>query len=233
MKQIFALERRIHDLERAIQNMERMGEIVDVKFDDEKKRWYVKMNDGEDLTPSGQKSESQGAADTFKSDWLPWKSFAHGSISMSVPPRKGMKASMRSPGGYPELAVAEPFSYGPENKSPHDKEDEIFMTVKLPGEEDKNQTLKVLATKDKLNFTLGDTVFDLSKSKLDVTINDAKLEITAGGVKVTVSGTEFNMTGDGFTQTGGTMKHNDANIGDSHIHGGIVIGPSDTGPPSN
>lgn len=128
MRFLAAVERRLQDLERRFQNSGRMGEIVDVKFDKEKRRWYVKLNDGSDLTPSGQNSGSS-SGDTFKSDWIPWMSFSHGTIKKSVPPKKGQKALLRSPGGTPELALAEPFHYGPNTPSPHDKEDEIVTLI--------------------------------------------------------------------------------------------------------
>jgi phage baseplate assembly protein gpV len=141
MKQLLLLERRLQDIERALQNMERNGEIVDVKFDKEKKRWYVKINDGDDKKPSGtQQAQSSGnKPGTFKSDWLPWNSFSHDTIKMSIPPKKGMKATMRSPCGMPELAVATPFHYGPETPSPHDKEDEIVKLVESPSKKEEGQ----------------------------------------------------------------------------------------------
>jgi hypothetical protein len=133
------MERRLQDLERQFQNKERLGKIVDVKF--ESQRWYVKLNDGSDDQPSGSGGGAGGAGggdgqDTFKSDWQPWKSFSHGTIKMSVPPKKGQYALMRSVGGMPELSTVEPHHYGPENPSPHDKEHEV---VKLIEDEDDDQ----------------------------------------------------------------------------------------------
>lgn len=139
VRALLHMERRLQDLERKFENKERIGKIVDVKFDKEKKRWFVKMNDGEDETPSGQSSGQSGGSsnETFKSDWLPWQSFSHGSIKMSVPPKKGQHVLMRSPGGLPEMAVAEPYHYGPNTPSPHDKQDEIVKLIE--DEEDENQ----------------------------------------------------------------------------------------------
>ena len=125
MRQLLALERRLQDLERMIQNQTRPGSVKEVKFDDEKKRWYVKMEQG-----SGD--------ETFKSDWLPWRSFSHGSISESRPPRKGMKIAMTSPNGFAEMAFAEPYHYDPDNPSPHGKENEVVRLVETP--EDDEQT---------------------------------------------------------------------------------------------
>jgi hypothetical protein len=118
------MERRMQDLERKIQGKERLGKIVDVKF--EKQRWYVKLNDGQDDTPSGSGGKR---GDTVKSDWQPWKSFSHGTIKSSVPPKKGQYALLRGVNGMMELATAEPYHYGPETPSPHDKPDEVVHLV--------------------------------------------------------------------------------------------------------
>lgn len=117
MRQFLVYERRLQDLETRLNNMSRRGEVSEVKFDDEKKRWYVKMQDGE------------GENTTFKSGWLPWRSFSHGSISMSVPPRKGMKVAYNAPGGQPEQATVEPYHYDPDNPAPHGKQDEMVRLI--------------------------------------------------------------------------------------------------------
>jgi len=169
MKHLTSVERRLQDLEDAFQNMERHGEIVDVKFDADRKRWFVKINDGEDKTPSGQDSQSEAAKRTFKSDWLPWRSFSHGSIKVSMPPKKGMKASLRSPFGKPEMAVAEPSTYGPETPSPHDKEDEVVMTIEG---EDGKEMLRVHQSKGNHTVTIGDTVLSIENGKVSAVTKD-------------------------------------------------------------
>lgn len=130
MRALHAMERRLQDLERKLQGKERLGKIVDVKF--EKQRWYVKLNDGQDESPSGSGGQR---GDTVKSDWQPWKSFSHGTIKSSVPPKRGQYALLRGVNGMMELATAEPYHYGPENPSPHDKPDEIVHLI----EDDENE----------------------------------------------------------------------------------------------
>jgi hypothetical protein len=134
MRALHAMERRLQDLERQFENKERLGKVSDVKF--ENQRWYVKFNDGGDDSPSGSDSGGGGGrGDTFKSDWHPWGSFSHGTIKMSVPPKKGQYATMRSIGGMAELATVEPHHYGPENPSPHGKQDEIVSLIEDEDEE--------------------------------------------------------------------------------------------------
>lgn len=126
MKTQHAFERRLQDLEYAIQNMHRPGKITAVRFDKKKKRWFVKMEDGKNADSSG----SFGYDDhTMKTDWVPWQSFSHGTIKYSVPPRVGMRGALISPNGLPELAYASPHHYSPDSPSPHDKEDEIVRLV--------------------------------------------------------------------------------------------------------
>lgn len=191
MKHLTGIERRLQDLEDSFLNMERHGEIVDVKFDNDKKRWFVKINDGEDKTPSGQ-SNSSGDNHTFKSDWLPWRSFSHGSIRMSMPPKKGMKASFRSPFGKPEMAVAEPSTYGPDHPSPHDKEDEVVMTIQGEGGE---ELMRVHQSKGNHTVTIGDTVFSVEKGRVTVT-TDAH----------TIKCKSFTIEADTFTAKTGSVN---------------------------
>lgn len=149
MRAVHSMERRLQDLERKFQNKERLGKIVDVKY--EKNRWYVKLNDGESQTPSGSEGNTDADKDTFKSDWLPWKSFSHGTIKMSVPPKKGQHALLRSVGGAPELATVEAFHYGPDNPSPHDKQDEVVSLVEDDDGDQNSQQQQSGQTEDKWN----------------------------------------------------------------------------------
>jgi hypothetical protein len=64
-----------------------------------------------------------------------------------------------------------------------------------------------------------------------LTFGDVTVDLSNGGLKLTCGGTVFDFTGSGFNQTGGSVKHNDHDIGDSHTHTGVVSGPSVTGPP--
>lgn len=189
MRHIMLLERRLQDLERRTENQFRQGEIVDVKFDDEKKRWYVKINDGPDLAPSG--GDPLGDEETFKSDWIPWKSFAHGTIKVSMPPRKGMKAAVTSPNGEPELAYGEPYHYDPKNKSPHDKEDEIVLEVEDAEEGDQQaasgekQKARIHVTKDTVTVVTGKATMTISKEEIFGKVGEAKVSIKEDAVRAT------------------------------------------------
>lgn len=59
----------------------------------------------------------------------------------------------------------------------------------------------------------------------------AFLSFDGSGFYFNVGGTEWALTAAGFAQTGGTVTHNGVNIGDTHVHGGIVVGGADTAVP--
>ena len=59
-----------------------------------------------------------------------------------------------------------------------------------------------------------------------VTLAEDSLEIAVGGVRFKVDGANVEITG-------GQVRHNGTNIGDSHIHSGVLSGPSVTGMPAN
>ena len=59
-----------------------------------------------------------------------------------------------------------------------------------------------------------------------VTLAEDSLEIAVGDVR-------FKVDGNNVEITGGEVRHNSKNIGDSHIHSGVLSGPSVTGTPAN
>lgn len=61
-----------------------------------------------------------------------------------------------------------------------------------------------------------------------VKIGDASIEITADGLTLTAGGVSLAVTAGGVSITGGQVDHNGTNIGDSHVHGGVVPGASNT-----
>ena len=59
-----------------------------------------------------------------------------------------------------------------------------------------------------------------------VTLAEDSLEIAVGDVRFKVDGANVEITG-------GQVRHNGRNIGDSHIHSGVLSGPAVTGTPVN
>jgi phage baseplate assembly protein gpV len=64
-----------------------------------------------------------------------------------------------------------------------------------------------------------------------IKIGGSQVTISASGFLFEAGGTTFSMTAAGFAQTGGMVKHNDHDIGDTHKHTDVIPGPDLTGPP--
>lgn len=168
MTRLLLMERRLVDLETKLANLQRQGRVKEVKYDEKRKRWYAKVSDTTD----------ENDPNAFQTGWLPWASFGHGTISMSVPPRVGQLVSVQAPNGQPEMAFLVPYHHTPENPAPHDKEDEVFLRVNKPREDgqddsDPQETLIIHMTKDKLKVVLGDTTLEQNKGALTITTKTA------------------------------------------------------------
>lgn len=140
MRQVYSFERRLQDLETHTDNMFRVAQVVDTKFDSDQQRWFVKIADSPDGQGQGQSTSSVDQDPNFKSDWLPWSQFAHGTIKVSMPPRNKMRVAHKSPYGRPEMAYVEPYHNFDGAKSPGSNPDEVVMTIEDPTDEDSQQS---------------------------------------------------------------------------------------------
>ena len=163
---ITSFERRFQEIERRIENSHRVGTVPKdgVKYDKEKKRWYVKLQQGE---------ASEGK-EPFTTDWLPWEAMASGWLKVSSPPREGQSIQMHAPCGTPESGSCRPYHNNPDTPSPSDKPDEFHMTVEMPDKDgkpgsDKNKILKFHFTQDGSKVEIGDTTHELSKDTISHT----------------------------------------------------------------
>ena len=66
-----------------------------------------------------------------------------------------------------------------------------------------------------------------------VRFGDVTLTLAEDSLEVAVGGVRFKVDGANVEITGGQVRHNGKNIGDSHIHSGVLSGPSVTGAPAN
>lgn len=66
-----------------------------------------------------------------------------------------------------------------------------------------------------------------------ITFGDATARMTGSMIELVVGGVKWQLTSDGEKTLGGEVRHNDRNIGDSHIHGGVEPGGANTDVPSN
>lgn len=64
--------------------------------------------------------------------------------------------------------------------------------------------------------------------------DDGTIEAQAGqALRLKVGGVTFEVTAEGIDITGGHVRHNGKNMGDTHVHGGVVEGHDNTTAPSN
>lgn len=73
----------------------------------------------------------------------------------------------------------------------------------------------------------------VGQTEIELRIEDTTLTMTADEIVSQVGGTRLTQTDAGWEFEGGTIKHNGKSIDDSHIHGGITIGPDNTDVPAN
>ena len=72
-----------------------------------------------------------------------------------------------------------------------------------------------------------------SQSENVLTFGDATITLKAGSLSIKVGDVTLKVSAEGVDVTGGHVKHNGKNIGDSHIHGGVMPGGSTTDVPAN
>jgi hypothetical protein len=66
---------------------------------------------------------------------------------------------------------------------------------------------------------------------VEVHLGTASLIIEAERILMRVGGVSVSISDAGLVVTGGSVTHNDKNIGDNHMHSGVRAGPSTTGEP--
>jgi phage baseplate assembly protein gpV len=143
----------------------------------------------------------------FLSPWIPYAQIA-GALKVHTPPSKGQQYTLLSPTGDWQQAVALPLTWSEQNQSPSSNGDENVLTY------------------GNVRATIKD---DLTK----VVVGGTEFQITSSLVKIKVGGVEVKITDDGVAITGGTVTHDEKNIGSTHKHGGIVRGGALTDPPAN
>jgi phage baseplate assembly protein gpV len=65
-----------------------------------------------------------------------------------------------------------------------------------------------------------------------IDLEGGALRITVGGTSVVISGGGVSIDGDAIALAGAALTHNGKNVGDDHVHEGVVPGPAETGPPA-
>ncbi len=150
---------------------------------------------------------AHGRDGRFLSPWVPYAQFS-GALRVHTPPTVGQQFTAMSPTGDFQQAVAVPLTHHSANPSPSGAGDQNIVTY------------------GNVTMTLAD---DLLRSEL----GGMTFEITSDAAEITVGGVTFKVSGSGVEISGGTVTHDGKNIGASHIHTGVLPGPSTTGVPAN
>ena len=145
--------------------------------------------------------------DGLLSPKIPYAQIA-GGLKVHAPPTVGQQMTMLAPGGDPAQAVALPMTWSNQNASPSDKGDENVITF-------------------------GQARIELRGSEIVVSIGGFKLTMTASAATFEVGGVKHEISGGGVDTTGGAITHDGKHIDKSHVHGGILPGPSLTDVPAN
>ena len=130
--------------------------------------------------------------------------FGNGAFSMSLPIKPGdkgwIKAADRDISTFQQGLSESP----PNTERMHSFEDGLFMPDAM---------------------TQGDAPAGQSDAVVIGSVDGGSyLAFTGDGFTFNVGGTVFALTAAGFEQTGGTVRHNGTDIGETHIHGGVVVG---------
>jgi GpV Apex motif len=64
-----------------------------------------------------------------------------------------------------------------------------------------------------------------------LTHDGATLRMNGSGIVLDVGGSSLSIKGGEVKVTSGVLKHNSKNVGDSHVHTGVMPGPATSGPP--
>lgn len=57
------------------------------------------------------------------------------------------------------------------------------------------------------------------------------VKATPGQLSIEIGGVTWTLSAEGFSQTGGKVRHDEKDIGKTHIHGGVFVGSEKTEPP--
>ena len=76
------------------------------------------------------------------------------------------------------------------------------------------------------------TIYHSGGDEIHFTESGMNIKSAGNPITMTVGGCTFKMSSAGLEITGGTIKHNGKDIGDTHTHTGVMPGPANTGPPA-
>lgn len=144
----------------------------------------------------------------FVSGWIPWQEQAAGAARTHFPPSVGQQVRVRSQSGDLTDAEIEASLPSSTNTRPSSKGNE-YVIVEVG-------SARVVVSD-------GGGTLRMSVGASSITLTDGAIVIE--GADITLKGA--------ISVAGASLTHNGANVGSSHVHGGIEPGPANTSPPAN
>lgn len=165
-EQFIAALRDLADIKRRLDNTVRHGPVAEV----DAKKQRVRLKTG------GTEQEPQ------LSPWIPYGQVA-GAVKLHTPPSVGQQMTMFAPTGDFRQAMAMPFTWSDDNKSPGEKPDEHVLTF---------ENVSITMKKDSLKFAVGDasleitkdTIASIAKEAIRATVGASEVEQKTGAVNV-------------------------------------------------
>lgn len=165
-EQFIGALRDLADIKRRLDNTVRHGPVAEV--DAKKQRVRLKIG-GTDQEPQ-------------LSPWIPYGQVA-GAVKLHTPPSVGQQMTMFAPTGDFRQAMAMPFTWSDDNKSPGEKPDEHVLTF---------ENVSITMKKDSLKFAVGDasleitkdTIASIAKEAIRGTVGDSEVEQKSAAVNI-------------------------------------------------
>jgi phage baseplate assembly protein gpV len=164
MKEIVELIARVGELERRLAAVARHGTVHEV----DAKKALVRLKLAE---------SSDGGGGPFLSPWVPYSQIA-GAFKHHTPPSVGQQMSILSPMGDWGQAVAHPFHWSNQNKSPSDKPDQHVFTV---------GNVKITHADNLVKMEVGKAVITATKDYLQFEHSGSLVRLEAGVVHTTAA----------------------------------------------
>ncbi|WP_181418866.1 phage baseplate assembly protein V [Rhodopseudomonas faecalis] len=139
---------RVAEIERKLDGMFRHGRVAARKYDDDAKRWHVRLRvGGTDAEP-------------MLGPWVPYSqvAFGNGALNVHYVPQVGAQMTMLSPAGDPQQAVAIPLTWWSDHPAPS----------KDPG--------AVVATFGKVQLTVKDGVVEIAVGQIKLRVTGDRVE---------------------------------------------------------
>lgn len=146
---------------------------------------------------------------------IPWVEQAGSNMSW-FPPSPGQKGFLISPSGEPGIGFFLPTTYVKEGTTPPYADGDMFGWKRGETEiqvHDKEALIRVAGA--------------------SITVTDEGILLEIGDSRIRLRDGEIQVNGTAIPITGSSLTHNGKNVGDTHIHGGVISGAANTDVPAN